>query len=62
MADLMLVRAALRDPAIAAYPDFARAVGVMCDQLERFRSEREYIIGFNDGRATTNVSKEADDD
>lgn len=49
MVDLMLVRAALRDPAIAAYPDFARAISNMCDQLERFRSERGYIIGFNDG-------------
>lgn len=49
MSDLALIREALRDPTIAAYPDFIKAVGDVCDQLERFRSEREYIIGCNDG-------------
>ncbi|WP_439604263.1 hypothetical protein [Shinella sp.] len=49
MVDLALIREALLDPEIAAYPDFTQAVSDVCDQLERFRSERAYIVGCNDG-------------
>ena len=49
MTDITLIREALGDPTIAAYPDFVKAVSDACDQLERVRSDREYIIGSNDG-------------
>lgn len=35
MSNLALIREALRDPEIAAYPDFTKAVSDMCDELER---------------------------
>ncbi|GLR51246.1 hypothetical protein KYK30_20440 [Shinella yambaruensis] len=44
-----LIREALRDDDIARFPDFTEAVSDVCDELERFRSDRSYIIGHNDG-------------
>lgn len=49
MTDLALVREALLEVDIACFPDFTAAVSSLCDELERFRSERSYIIGHNDG-------------
>ncbi len=46
---LRLIRAALGDRAIAPFSDFTKAVRDVCKELERFRSERSYIIGHNDG-------------
>lgn len=47
--DLALIREALLEVDIACFPDFTAAVGSACDELERFQSERSYIIGHNDG-------------
>ncbi|MCW5711325.1 hypothetical protein [Shinella sp.] len=44
-----LIREALLDEDIARFPDFTEAVSGVCDEVERFRSERSYIIGHNDG-------------
>lgn len=38
MADLTAIREALRDPTIAAYPDFTTAINDVCDELERLRN------------------------
>lgn len=45
----ILIREALRDDDIARFPDFTEAVSDVCDEPERFRSDRSYIIGHNDG-------------
>jgi len=37
MVDLVLIREALRDPTIAAYPDFTDAVTEACDELDAAR-------------------------
>ena len=49
MSDLALIREALLEVDIACFPDFTAAISGVCDELERFRSERSYIIGHNDG-------------
>lgn len=46
---ISLIREALLDDEIARFPDFTEAVADACDELERFRTERSYIIGHNDG-------------
>lgn len=47
--NITLIREALLEVDIACFPDFTAAVGGVCDELERFRSERSYVIGHNDG-------------
>lgn len=47
--DIALIREALLDTDIACFPDFTAAVGCVCDEVERFQSERSYIVGHNDG-------------
>lgn len=44
-----LIREALQSPPVSAYPDFIAAVSAALDDLDRFRSERSYIVGCNDG-------------
>lgn len=57
-ADIAEIREALKDPAIASYPDFTRAVSLMLDEVEtlrrevaRFKPERSYVVGCNEGFA-----------
>ncbi|MFC3074966.1 hypothetical protein [Shinella pollutisoli] len=38
MVDLALIREALLDPTISCFPDFTKAVGEACDELERLRT------------------------
>ena len=44
-----LIREALQSEPISKYPDFIAAVGAALDDLDRFRSERSFIVGCNEG-------------
>ena len=43
-----LIREALQSPPVSAFPDFIAAVGAALDDLDRFRSERSFIVGCNE--------------